>query len=186
MTQGLLCLTLQWNITWLYTGQMSGRLFAHANNNFTVRHSKGFCLPVELPLLTSREKFITAEPRHFKMEIERVEQRAMFLLFNITTITFTTKSHFCILFNFLHPLGEAGISLWVKTWTFKAFIIIHYQCLIVLCSWTRNHRYALLLPARISCVLLAACLYMFVCLHLCVLYCMRTINTQYHWQVCVC
>lgn len=39
----------------------------HADNNFTVRHSKRSCLPTELQLLTSREKSIPAEPRRPKV-----------------------------------------------------------------------------------------------------------------------
>lgn len=74
----------------------------HANNNFTVRHSTGFCLPAELPFLTSREKFITAEPRHFKVTgppgWRMREWRNMPSFHGLTSFP---SLLFCILFHFL-------------------------------------------------------------------------------------
>lgn len=132
----------------------------HADNYFTVWHSKGFCWPSDrctapvshLQGKVHHSRAVTFEGQWTtRPENERVEKSATFLLFNIIS------SIFCILFHFLYPVSK--IEAWsgqrrtnlseYKHEPLKSSLQIS---LFVLCSWTRVHQSALLLLARILCV----------------------------------
>lgn len=103
-------------ITWPYTIQMSADLLAythtHADNKFTMRHSKGYCPSPPGKSSSPQNPERLKGQWTTRLENERVVRSAMFSLFHV--ISSTTKSQGLFLFPLSLSTKPNQIMIWTK------------------------------------------------------------------------